>query len=284
MINLRDKYNQTFSNMPNGHTGKVVYSESRRNAMLEDYINDNLELIQEAFTESGLEFTYLPHWLDYEDDDYAMVGSPHVVLEEKNDYIPTSEYKVLESPRPIEEFRVQGDVRFREVDSLDKKYEQLRKQIPDWVLSQLFDGILQQNEQLSRMVVGPQNKLILMDYDNIEIELRPIEMAFYLLFLRHQEGINFKDLVDHKDELWRYYKHATVTDDLDKMKLGLERLIDPLSGSANEHRSRISRAINEATHGKFTPELARFYKIEGAKGEDKKIPLPQDKIVFNLDW
>ena len=284
MINLKDKFKKAFGNMPVGHTGKVVYSESCRNAELDEYINDNLELIQEAFTESGLEFTYLPNWLDFEDDEYVMVGSPHIVLDNEVDYIPSPKYDILESPIPAEACSVESDVMFREIDSLDRKYEQLRKQIPDWVLEQLFNEALQQHERLSRMVVGPLNKIVLTDFDSIEIELRPIEMAFYLLFLKHPEGINFKFLSDYKDELWRYYKHATVTDDLDKMKLGLERLIDPFSGSANEHRSRIARAINEATGGKFSPELARYYKIEGAKGEDKKILLPQDKIVFNLDW
>lgn len=280
MINLRDKYNQAYGIMPNGHgMGKVVYSESHRNTVLEDYINDNLELLQGLFMESGLEFTFLPERLDYEDEIYEIDSSRHIVNEKE---IKLSLFDETGESCQLE--RSKNNVRFRVADSLDKKYEQLRNQIPDWVLEQLFNEALRQHEKLSRIYVGPQNKLILADYDNIEIELRPIEMAFYVLFLKHPEGINFKDLFDHKDELWRYYKHATVTDDQERMKTTMERLIDPFSGSADQHRSRIARAINEAVDGRLTPELARFYKLEGAKGEDKKIMIPQDKIVWKVDW
>lgn len=285
MINLRDKYKQVFGTLPNRHgTGKVVYSESRRNVALEDYINDNLELLQEVFMESGLEFTYLPERLDYEEELYE-IGSPSPIVNENEvRYSLYTDDLPLEAPSSDAELSVRDDVRFREVDPLVRKFEQLRKQVPDRVIEQLIDQALQQREMLSRLVIGPQNKITLIDYDNLEIELRPIEMAFYMLYLRHQEGINFKDLVDYKDELWRYYKHASVTDNQEKMKTTMERLIDPFSGSADQHRSRIARAINDAVGDRLTPELARFYKLEGAKGEDKKIMIPQDKIVWKVDW
>ena len=284
MINLKDKFKKAFgTGNAGGSTGKVVYSESRSNVELENYINDNLELLQEVFAESGLEFTYLPEWLD-DEDDYTIVGSQHIVLDNKVNYQPIIEAEACETAEPDIEISADNNIRFREADPLTRKFEQLRKLVPDHVINQIFDQALRQREMLSRLVVGPLNKLILVDLDNLEIELRPIEMAFYMLYLKHQEGINFKDLVDHKDELWRYYKHATVTDDQEKMKTTLERLIDPFSGSADQHRSRIARAINDAIGDKLTPELARYYKLEGARGEAKKISLPQDKIIWKLDW
>ena len=370
-------------------SNQVIYVESHRSAGLEEYIRKHLRSIKQIFRNDGLEFVYLPTWIDEINftvlEQTARYYLPWIkitdpfklrtVIKDKirnlgNEIVPEdcagitvdskgTAYKIdLESPGFFEEQILEigqaygegrrskssfkmclskyleeveelyqksvveeeiadyvatpdvlpkgapevepntNDIRFREVvsprpcepprlpdDEIDIMYEQLRQSIPDWVLRKIFADAMKEREMLSKMVVSPQNKLILTDYDNMEIELRPLEMAFYFLYLKHPEGINFKDLVDYKDELWRYYKHTSIIDDKEKMMQSMERLLDPFSGSVNQQRSRIARAINESIGKKFRPELARYYMIEGAKGEDKKILIPRDKVDFSqTDW
>ena len=264
---------------------RVIYSESHKNAELERYINDNLDLLQKMFVSSGMEFVYLPELADNDEDELLLSTPSYIVNEDEPCYYPSSiPEEILASESNSNPSAPNHNVLLRQRDYLDDKFDKLRKIIPDHIIEQILNEAMQQHEMLSHLVLSPRNQLILKDYDDIVIELTPIEMAFYLLYLRHPNGINFKDLGDHKDELWRYYKHASVTDDLEKMKATVELLIDPFSGSANQKRSRIARAINQAFEGKYRKELARYYTIEGARGEDKKIMLPRDLVVPGLDW
>ena len=54
--------------------------------------------------------------------------------------------------------------------------------------------------RLSRVLVTRDYRIILVDYDNREVEMTPVHKAVYLLFLNHPEGIEFKKLSDYRDE------------------------------------------------------------------------------------
>ena len=51
---------------------------------------------------------------------------------------------------------------------------------------------------LSRLLITKDYRLILLDYENIEVKMEPIHKAVYLLFLNHPEGIRFKELPDYR--------------------------------------------------------------------------------------
>ncbi len=54
---------------------------------------------------------------------------------------------------------------------------------------------------LSPLVITKNYRFLLPDYGNKEVQLSPIHKALYLLFLNHSEGIEFKNLVDYREEL-----------------------------------------------------------------------------------
>lgn len=69
---------------------------------------------------------------------------------------------------------------------------------------------------LSPLVITEDYRFLLPDYGNKEVQLSPIHKALYLLFLNHPEGIEFKNLVDHREELLSLYRKPATESTLKK--------------------------------------------------------------------
>lgn len=77
------------------------------------------------------------------------------------------------------------------------------------------------------------------------VELYPVHKALYILFLRHEEGIEFKYLSDHIDELLDIYCKINGRELTASARETIERLVDPLNNSINEKCARIKAAFAE---------------------------------------
>lgn len=131
---------------------------------------------------------------------------------------------------------------------------------------------------LSRIVVGPDFRIILPDYDNLEIEMTPLPKALYLFFLKHPEGVMLHDLVDHKKELLSIYGNITNSSSTREIRKRIDDMTDISNNSINEKCSR----IKEAFVLKIAEGLAQNYYITGSRGEVKRISLPKELILFNV--
>lgn len=151
---------------------------------------------------------------------------------------------------------------------------QLRKMgIGEKILQQLF----YEEEKLSRLVITQNYRIFLPDYNNIEIELRPLPKAVFFLFLNHPEGINFSYLPDYYEEIKGYYMKTKGTHKLtDAMQNNLRRVTNPLDNSINEKCTR----IKEAFIRKFDDRLARNYYISGEWGCPKSISLHRELVEW----
>jgi len=145
-----------------------------------------------------------------------------------------------------------------------------------------IEHLVQPERKLSRLVITKRMEVRLPDYD-MEIRMEPLVKTVFLLFLRHADGIKFKDLADHKDELYRIYKQVkqampwTAMPSESRIKGSIDSLANPLSNSINEKCAR----IREAFITQFKDELARNYYVTGLRGEAKRITLPRDLVVFD---
>ena len=99
--------------------------------------------------------------------------------------------------------------------------------------------------RLSRLCITKDYRFLLVDYGNKELELQPVHKAVYLLFLAHPEGIEFKRLGEYRDELLRYYMATAKTLDKEKVKEGVDHLVNPLDNAINEKCSRIKKVFLE---------------------------------------
>lgn len=112
--------------------------------------------------------------------------------------------------------------------------------------------------------------------------MTPLVKAVYLLFLRHPEGILFKELVDYRQELSYIYndikgiKTSNQQTVVQTYNDSIINVTDPLKNSINEKCTR----IKEAFLIRFQETLAKEYFITGKKGEPKRITLPKDLIIW----
>ena len=140
----------------------------------------------------------------------------------------------------------------------------------------LLEQLIHPDDRLSRLVITKDFRLILPDYNNMEIKLEPLAKAVYLLFLNHPEGILFKYLPDYREELAKIYNRLKPTGLTDRAIQSIEDVTNPLLNSINEKCARIRGAFV----GQFDDHIARHYYIDGHRGEAKKISLPRDLVVW----
>ena len=157
-------------------------------------------------------------------------------------------------------------------DEILIRVEKLRTYgVDDAIIKALFDY----TPRLSRLTITSDYRILLPDYD-IEIKMTPLVKAVYLLYLRHEEGIWFKDLIDYRDELLSIYARLTRFDDAERIKQSVNLLVDSTNNSINEKCSR----IREAFVSQITDEVAKFYYITGDRLSSKYIELDRSLVVW----
>ena len=134
------------------------------------------------------------------------------------------------------------------------------------------------SDKPGRLLIDKKKRLILTDYGNKEIKLSPLHKAVFFLFLRHPEGIYFKDLGNYKEELASIYGEITGRDDKKAIEDSIEKLTDPFDNSINEKCARIKNAFVS----EFREEVAQWYFIDGSKGEKKGIKLPRELVTWEI--
>ena len=145
--------------------------------------------------------------------------------------------------------------------------------------------------RLSRLLVSKDYRIILVDYDNKEVEMTPVHKAVYLLFLNHPEGIEFKRLSEYRDELLQYYMATAKLMDKQTIVESVDMLVNPLNNSINEKCSRI-KSIFLNMMDQYT---ANYYIISGHTQKHfvgsskiwyerlKNIKIPRE-LVIREDW
>ncbi len=137
--------------------------------------------------------------------------------------------------------------------------------------------VIDEGERLSRLRITKDFRIYLMDYDNMEIKLPILPKSVYLLFLRHPEGIRFKELTDYYSELLQIYLKMSPIGGRSKQEQSIRDVTDPCSNSINEKCAR----IREAFVSNFDDRLARKYYITGKRGEVKRIMLDESLIIWD---
>lgn len=143
------------------------------------------------------------------------------------------------------------------------------------ILKKMLNEMVEEHRPLSRMTITKDLRIVLDDYDMMEIRMEPINKAVFLLFLNHEEGISIKSLSDYKCELESLYTRLSH-DCIEKRRKSIDSLIDPTNNSINEKLSRIRQAFI----ARFEEDLAENYFITGARGEVRRIKLPREMVTW----
>lgn len=139
----------------------------------------------------------------------------------------------------------------------------------------LLHQIVDENVPLSRLVITSDFRILLPDY-HLEIKMSSLPKAVYLLFLKHSEGILFKELADYYDELLDIYLSLNPIGSREKHEKSIADITNPLLNSINEKCAR----IREAFVGNFDDSIAKNYYITGARATPKRIALDTDLVTW----
>ena len=159
------------------------------------------------------------------------------------------------------------------LEDMDVRVQKLRaKGLNEWTFRSLFKT----KAQLSRLVITKDYRILLPDYNDIEVKMEPLVKAVYFLFLNHPEGLIFKELADYREELLNIYKKLKPMGLNKRTIQSIEDVTNPLLNSINEKCARIRSAFVK----EFDESLAKNYFVSGERGEAKKIVLPRDLVIW----
>ena len=179
-------------------------------------------------------------------------------------------------------------------DNFDEETKKILSEIQEKLNSVRLKGIseaiiaqyVKPCPKLSRITISNDFTITLNDYNNTEIIMEPVVKAVFILFLRHEEGIYFKDLSDYRTELEIIYRavKAKHNDIDDKIKMGftpqisnsVKSLTNPFSNSINEKCTRIKEAF--ILH--FHDSIASNYYIQGMRASEKIIKISRDLVIW----
>lgn len=119
----------------------------------------------------------------------------------------------------------------------------------------------------SRIRITSDMRILLTDYNDLELKFTPLCKTIYLFYLSHPEGIAFKQLTDHKEELLTIYQKCSPKNNPEQLLKHIENLTNPLHNSINEKTSIIQRDIAKV----LDENLLSFYIIDGEKGSKHRI-------------
>ena len=204
------------------------------------------------------------------DEVQADLSAPRVIPRFRRKSIIVGKEVVLPSPVPM------GDD-----EALDPRTEQIlaeirRLQEQYGVSIDELEVLLGYTVQLSRLRITAGGKIFLTDYDDREVKMPNVAKALYFLYLRHPEGLRYKEIADHKEELLHLYERISGRDEPEEMEKSIDILVDPFSNGLNVNASRVKTAFRNAV----SDRIARFYYIGGAAGDVKKVPLDRDLVIW----
>lgn len=222
---------------------------------------------QLSFTCDGLSYDVLVEIHSYDDNKcrFVMYSEYNNLLAgcKENDHIPC-----ILALNEDQEF-----VSLTLLEDLDIRVQKLRaKGLNEWT----FRGLFKTKAQLSRLVITKDYRILLPDYNDIEVKMEPLVKAVYLLFLKHPKGIVFKELADYREELLSIYKDLKPMGLCKRTIQSIEDVTNPLLNSINEKCARIRSAFIK----EFDEGLAKNYYVTGERGEVKKISIPRDLVIW----
>lgn len=185
--------------------------------------------------------------------------------------------EVLEFRRIETEYeRDMRDLRARIVAFIAKYHQD-----PHEVMTTMLEGKVLLGTTPSHLLVNGDLKVVLPEYDEMEIQMPAMCRTLYILFMKCRlatgGGIVLKDIGQYRDDIIDIYSLVKPGASEDRVERSVDNLCDPQGDSLNQAISRINRCIRNV----ITDEnLARQYTITGARGEEYTIGLDPSYLTL----
>lgn len=154
-------------------------------------------------------------------------------------------------------------------------------QDPEQVMSVMLEGKVLLGPTPGRLLVNGDMKIVLPDYDEMEIKMPAMSRTLYILFMKHRvmglDGFELKNIDQYRDEMVNIYSLVKPGADDDRVRRTVDNLCDPFSNSLNEAISRANGFIRKCIVDK---NLQKQYLISGARGGKYSIGLSPEMIAL----
>ena len=159
------------------------------------------------------------------------------------------------------------------------EYVRIYQADPEKLMKTLLEGkvVIGPNNQLSPIVVNKDLKIVLPNYNEVEVKMPAMCRAIYIFFLKHPEGIALRDIDKHRADLENIYSIVMPGRSEERAKETIDNLLDPMSNTLNEYISKIKRCFKLCI---INDELASHYCITGKRGEPYRINLDPELITL----
>ncbi len=147
-------------------------------------------------------------------------------------------------------------------------------QDPEQVMSVMLEGKVLLGQTPGRLLVNGDMKIVLPDYDEMEIKMPAMARTLYILFMKQRVmglgGFELKNIDQYRDEMVDIYSLVKPGADEERVRRTVDNLCDPFSNALNETISRANGFIRKCIVDK---NLQKQYLISGARGEEYSIGL-----------
>ncbi len=266
---IQDIYNKLLSHIkPTGEGGFLCLYESSNFENIYPYDNERSGYEEELISD-----------IELKESEIYETSQPLSRISIRDDRI-RYDYRALEltgRPHVDETAQIRYDYEaLKLAEEIKLKIAKLYEKGATELIADIIEDIKFSQNKLSTLFITDDYRFFLKDYGMKEVRFGPLAKSLYILYLKHTEGINFKDLIDYRDELLSIYMHISPRENIDRMKTSINALSSPLSNSINENSSRIKSAFVE----QITDNLAYQYYITGNRGETKLIQLDRSLVEF----
>lgn len=129
-----------------------------------------------------------------------------------------------------------------------------------------------------RLLVNGDMKIVLPEYDELEIEMPAMCRTLYILFMKQRKqgcGIVLRNIDEFRDEMIDIYGLVKPGANERRVERSINNLCDPYGESLNQTISRINRCVKNVIIDK---DLAKDYLILGNRGEAYSIGLDPEYL------
>lgn len=210
---------------------------------------------------------------EYNDDDSLVdyIGSDEVEL------LNIEAEEVAEFRRIESEYeRDVKDLRARIVAFITKYHQD-----PKQLMATMLEGKVLLGSTPGRVLVNGDMKIVLPDYDELEIEMPAMSRTLYILFMKHRKqggaGIVLRNIDEYRDEIMDIYGLVKPGANEARVAHSVDNLCNPLSDSLNQTISRINRCIKNVITDKG---LAQAYCVTGDRGREYGIQLDPQYLAL----
>ena len=155
------------------------------------------------------------------------------------------------------------------------------QQDPQQLMATMLQGKVLLSTNPGHVLVNGDMKIVLPEYDEMEIKMPAMSRTIYILFMKHRmqsgNGIVLKNIDAYRNEIIDIYSMVKPGANEARVEESVNNLCNPLSDALNQAISRANRCIRNVVTDK---ELARQYMISGSRGEEYSIGLAPEYMTL----